>query len=42
MNIQCFSSMGVFNGNGIVSGKSLISSGPKKGDFAVDITIQED
>ena len=41
-DIQCFSSMGVFNGNGTVSGKSLISSGPKRGDFAVDITIHED
>lgn len=41
-NIQCFSSMGVFNGSGTVSGKTLISSGPKRGDFAVDITIHED
>ena len=34
--------MGVFNSNGIVSGKTLISSGPKKGDSAVDITIHEE
>jgi len=40
--IQCFSSMGVFNGNGTVSAKNLISSGPKRGDFAVDIMIHED
>lgn len=41
-DIQCFSSMGVFKGNGTVSGKSSISSGPKRGDFAVDISIHED
>ncbi len=41
-SVQCFSSMGVFNGRGVVSGKALISSGPKKGDYAVDITIHED
>lgn len=38
-DIQCYSAMGVFNGHGTVSAKSLISSGPKKGDFTLDLTI---
>lgn len=38
-DIQCYSIMGVFNGSGTVTGKSTISSGPKRGDFTLDITI---
>lgn len=40
--MQCYSLIAVFNGTGIVSGKSQITSGPKKGDFTLDITISGD
>lgn len=38
-DIQCYSGMGVFNGHGTVTAKSTISSGPKRGDFTLDLTI---
>ncbi|MBN1103101.1 MAG: hypothetical protein JXL84_06785 [Deltaproteobacteria bacterium] len=38
-DLQCYSVMGVFNGTGTVKGKSVISSGPKRGDFTLDIVI---
>lgn len=38
-DMQCYSAMGVFNGSGVVSSKSMISSGPKRGDHTMDITI---
>ena len=41
-DMQCYSLIAVFNGTGVVSGKSEITSGPKKGDFALDITISGD
>lgn len=41
-DMQCYSLIAVFNGSGVVTGKSQISSGPKKGDFALDITINGD
>ena len=41
-DMQCYSLIAVFNGSGVVSGKSQITSGPKKGDFALDITINGD
>ena len=40
--MQCYSLIAVFNGTGIVSGKSQITSGPKKGDYTLDITISGD
>jgi hypothetical protein len=40
--MQCYSLIAVFNGTGVVSGKSEITSGPKKGNFALDITISGD
>ena len=40
--MQCYSLIAVFNGTGVVSGKSEITSGPKKGDFTLDITISGD
>jgi DNA-binding SARP family transcriptional activator len=40
--IQCCSPLAVFNGKGIVSEKTTISSGPKRGDYSIDITIHED
>lgn len=39
-NIQFFSPIAVFNGSGIVSEKAPIELGPKKGDYRVDIEIQ--
>jgi tetratricopeptide (TPR) repeat protein len=39
-NIQCYSPIAVFNGSGIVSEKAPIELGPKKGDYRVDIEIQ--
>ena len=41
-DMQCYSLIAVFNGTGVVSAKSEITSGPKKGDFALDITISGD
>jgi tetratricopeptide (TPR) repeat protein len=41
-DMQCYSLIAVFNGSGVVTGKSQITSGPKKGDFALDITINGD
>lgn len=38
-NIQCCSSLAVFNGKGVVSGMTKISSGPKQGAYSLDITI---
>ena len=37
--IQCVSPIAIFNGSGFVSGRSLITSGPKRGDYTVDITL---
>lgn len=37
--IQCFSSLAAFNGRGIVSGLEKITSGPRRGDYSLDITI---
>jgi hypothetical protein len=41
-DMQCYSLIAVFNGTGVVSGKSEITSGPKKGDYTLDITISGD
>jgi hypothetical protein len=38
--MKCFSPLAVFNGNGIVSGLNKISSGPRRGDYSLDITIE--
>ena len=38
-DMQCFSLIAVFNGSGVVSGRSKITSGPKKGQYTLDITI---
>lgn len=38
--IQCFSPLAVFNGQGVVSGINKISSGPRQGDYSLDITIE--
>jgi tetratricopeptide (TPR) repeat protein len=38
-DMQCYSLIAVFNGSGVVSAKSVISSGPKRGHYTLDITI---
>ena len=38
-NIQCRSPIAIFNGSGLVSGKSYITNGPKRGSYAVDIKM---
>lgn len=40
-DLQCYSLIAVFNGNGMVSGKTLITSGPRQGDYTLDIRIDE-
>jgi len=39
-DIECFSPIAVFNGWGTVSGVNRISSGPRKGDYSLDITLE--
>ncbi len=38
-DMQCYSLIAVFNGSGVVSNKSEITSGPKRGHYTLDITI---
>jgi tetratricopeptide (TPR) repeat protein len=38
-DMQCYSLIAVFNGSGVVANKSVISSGPKRGHYTLDITI---
>ncbi len=38
-NLQFFSPIAIFKGSGIVSAKTKIASGPKKGDYSLDIRI---
>ena len=38
-DIQCFSPISLFNAGGIISEKKKITSGPKQGDYSVDLTI---
>jgi len=38
-DIQFYSPIAIFNGSGIVTAKSQIKSGPKRGDFCLDIKI---
>jgi len=40
-DIECFSPLAVFNGKGIISGVNKISSGPRRGDYSLDITIED-
>jgi len=37
--MQCFSPLAIFNARGIVSGLKIITSGPRRGSYALDITI---
>jgi tetratricopeptide (TPR) repeat protein len=38
-NIQCTSPIAIFNGSGVVLQKLNVTTGPKRGSFSVDITI---
>lgn len=38
-NVQFFSPIAIFQGSGIVSAKTKINSGPKRGDYSLDIKI---
>jgi tetratricopeptide (TPR) repeat protein len=39
--IQCYSSLSIFTAKGVVSDKKIIPSGPRKGDYAFDLTIEK-
>ena len=39
-DIQFYSPIAIFNGSGVVSSKTQIKSGPKQGDFCLDIKIK--
>lgn len=39
-DIQCYSPIGLFRGNGVVLGKNVIKDGPKRGDWVLDITVE--
>ncbi|MDM8517906.1 hypothetical protein QUF76_17050, partial [Desulfobacterales bacterium HSG16] len=39
-DIQFYSPIAMFNGKGVISAKSQIENGPKKGDFSLDIEIK--
>ena len=39
--IQCYSQIAVFNTSGVVTGNTRITSGPRKSDYSLDITIDE-
>ena len=38
-DMQFFSPIAILNGSGVVTGKTQIKSGPKEGDYSLDITI---
>lgn len=38
-DLQFFSPIAILNGSGVVTGKTQIKSGPKEGDYSLDITI---
>jgi hypothetical protein len=40
-NIQCYSQIAIFNTSGVVSGKTRITSGPRRRDYSLDITLDE-
>ena len=39
-DIECHSPIAIFNGSGVVTHKTKIESGPRRGDFSIDITIK--
>jgi hypothetical protein len=40
-SVQCYSSLSIFQAKGFVSDKKIIPSGPRKGDYAFDLTIEK-
>ncbi len=38
-NIQCYSPIAMFGGSGIVDTKTHIESGPRRGDYSIDLKI---
>jgi tetratricopeptide (TPR) repeat protein len=38
-DIQCTSPIAIFNGSGAVSGKTRVTTGPKRGSYTIDITL---
>jgi len=38
-DVQFFSPIAMFNGTGVVEGKTKIESGPRQGDFSIDIKV---
>jgi len=38
--VQCFSSLSIFTAKGVISDKKIIPSGPRKGDYSFDLTIE--
>jgi tetratricopeptide (TPR) repeat protein len=40
-DIQCTSPIAIFNASGLVTGKSKIAAGPKRGGYTIDITLEE-
>jgi tetratricopeptide (TPR) repeat protein len=38
-SIQCTSPIAIFNGSGAVSGKTKVTTGPKRGSYTIDITL---
>ena len=39
--IKCYSSLSIFEAKGFVSDRKIIPSGPRKGDYAFDLTIEK-
>lgn len=39
-DVQFFSPIAMFNGTGVIASKTVIESGPKKGDYSLDIKIK--
>jgi len=39
-DMQFYSPIAIFKGKGIVSGKTQIRSGPKQGDYMLDIRVE--
>ena len=39
-DIQFYSPIAIFNGSGVISSKTQIKSGPKQGDYCLDIRIK--
>jgi hypothetical protein len=40
-DIQCYSSLSIFTAKGVISDKKIIPSGPRKGDYTFDLTIEK-